>query len=205
MSALPSRREGVVGSRFQRFFGPARLIVALAVLGVLVRLLWPVFFPPPPEIRTAMIVEEIRTAAKLATVELQATVVGNRDESTWYGSKFLFMIVPGKAAVGVDLEGLSDDAIRVSEGKVTVTLPKPRVLYTDVNLQEVQVYSSVGLLRPQFTPEETRLLLAESQQKLVTKANQEAVLKRAETQTADLIRRLLVAAGAKEVTIDWAS
>ncbi|HWI64644.1 MAG TPA: DUF4230 domain-containing protein [Symbiobacteriaceae bacterium] len=205
MSALPSRREAAAPGRFGRWFAPLRLVVLVAAIAVAAKLLWPLFFPPQPQIRTAMVVEEVRTAAKLATVELQATVVANRDESTWYGSKFLFMIVPGKAAVGIDLEGLTDDAVAVSGGSVTVTLPRPKVLYVDVDLPEVQVYSAVGLLRPQFTPEETRLLLAESQQKLRAKAEQEAVLKRAETQTVDLLRKLLTAAGAKSVEIRWAS
>ena len=205
MSALPSRREVAAGGRFRRWTGPVRLLLALAVLALVAWLLWPVLFPPKPEIRTAMVVEEVRNAAKLATVELQATVVANRDESTWYGSKFLFMIVPGTAAVGIDLETVATDAVSVSGGKVTLTLPRPQVLYADVDLEVVQVYSAVGLLRPQFTPEQTRQLLAESQQKLREKASQEAVLKRAETQTAELIRKLLTAAGAKEVEIRWAS
>lgn len=205
MSALSSQREATAGgARFQRWFNPVRLVLALAVLAVLAKLLWPVFFPPQPEIRTAMVVEEVRAAAKLATVELQATVVANRDESTWYGSKFLFMVVPGTAAIGVDLAGMTDDAVAVSGGKVSITLPRPQVLYAEIDLQEVQVYSAVGLLRPQFTPEETRQLLAETQLKLRQKAGAEAMLKRAETQTSDLIRKLLTGAGAKEVSIAWA-
>ncbi|HYF94611.1 MAG TPA: DUF4230 domain-containing protein [Symbiobacteriaceae bacterium] len=204
MSALPTRREAG-GTGFRGWFGPVRIVLFVTVMALLGWLLWPAFFPPEPQIRTAMVVEEVRTAAKLATVELHATVVANRDESEWYGSKFLFMVVPGTAAVGVDLEAMGAGAVHVSGQTVTVTLPRPQVLYAEIDLQEVQVYAAVGLLRPQFTPDETRQLLADSQEKLRQKGAQEAVLKRAETQTADLIRKLLTAAGAEQVEIKWAS
>jgi hypothetical protein len=113
------------------------------------------------------------------------------------------MVVPGTAAVGVDLEGLSADAVQVAGDKVTVTLPAPKVLYVEANLQETQVYTAVGLLRPQFTPEETRALLQDSQDRLRAKAGAEAVLQRAKTQTTELVTKLLTAAGAREVEVKW--
>jgi hypothetical protein len=113
------------------------------------------------------------------------------------------MVVPGTAAVGVDLEGLSADAVQVAGDKVTVTLPAPKVLYVEANLQETQVYTAVGLLRPQFTPEETRALLQESQEKIRAKAGADAVIQRARVQTTDLIQKLLTAAGAGQVEVKW--
>jgi hypothetical protein len=192
---------GFRGGKLWRRLGAARWVLILVVVAVGAWYLRPVFFPPEPAIRTAMLVEEIRTAAKLSTVELQATVVANRDESAWYGAKFLFMAIPGRAAVGFDLEQLNAGAIRVDGAKVSVTLPPPQVLYVEVDLEHVEVYSAVGLLRPQFTPEETRALLAQGQQKIREKASQEAVLKRAREQATELVRKLTVAAGAAEVEV----
>lgn len=205
MSALPQdagdRPRRTLAGRLWRRLGAARWVLLLIIAGAAVWYLRPVLFPPKPVVRTSVLVEEIRSAAKLTTVELEATVVANRDDSTWYGSKFLFMVIPGRSAVGFDLEHLPDDAIQVKGGTVTVTLPAPQILYTEVDLEHVEVYTAVGLLRPQFTPDETRALLADGQAKIQAKAAQVEVMQKARDQAAALVRKLALAAGATDVSV----
>lgn|GEM_PF-3665526 len=179
------------------------LIVAAVVLVVAGALLKPLLFPPVPRIQTSLLVEEIRSAAKLTTVEVFATVVTSRDESTWYGAKFLFMVIPGKAAVGVDLEAVGPDAIQRTGDALTITLPKPKVLSIDIDLAKVEIYNATGLFRTQFTPQETTALTAGAREKIRGKAETDEVLARAETQTADVIRRLAMAAGAKKAEVHF--
>ena len=206
MSAYPSRRNDApaprsYGERVRRWFRPLRWVLLVTLVAVGAWLLKPVFFPPVPPIQAAVLVEEIRDAAKLATVELHATVVVSKDESTWYGAKFLFMVIPGKAAVGIDLANLQPSDIAVDGQKVSITLPAPEVLYVDVDLERREVFSAVGLLRPQFTPEESAALMESAQAKIRQKAEQEAVRERAAQQAQALVRRLVLAAGAQEVAV----
>jgi hypothetical protein len=207
MSALPGRRSAHAGSRLGRLVtDPLRIVLPLAVVAAVVWLLWGFYTPPKPApVSTSVMVEEIRAAAKLATVELHATVVTNRDESAWYGSRFLFQVVPGRAAVGFDLANWQPDSLRAAEGKVTVTLPAPEVLYVDVDLDKVETYNNVGLLRPQFTPEETQELLALARRKIAAQAGQQAIMDQARTKAADLVKRLAMAAGATDVVVEFAA
>lgn len=206
MSAYPSRRNDAPAprsyeQRARRWFRPLRWVLLVTLVAVGAWLLKPVLFPPVPPIQAAVLVEEIRDAAKLATVEMHATVVVSRDESTWYGAKFLFMVIPGKAAVGMDLQNLQSSDIKLDGEKVSITLPPPEVLYVDVDLERREVFSTVGLLRPQFTPEESAALMESAQNKVRQKAEQEAVRQRAAEQAQALVERLILAAGAKEVEV----
>lgn len=204
MSALPHKPAVAAPGRLNRWLRPVKWVLLPVLAGVVLWILWPRIFPPQPAIRTSVLVEEIRAAAKLATVEMHATVVTNRDDSTWYGSKFLFLVVPGRAAVGFDLEAVGEGSVAVNGEAVTIRLPAPQVLYVDVDLDSVEVYNAVGLLRPQFTPEENRALLSTAREKIRLKAEQESVKRRAEEQAKELITRLATAAGAKAVTVEIA-
>lgn len=210
MNALPSRRSASGSTahlgRRARLRGLVRFVVplVLVVLALAAWVFWPFARPAAPVVRSSVLVEEIRAAAKLSTVEVHATVVTNRDESAWYGSRFLFQVVPGRAAVGFDLAAWQTSSLHIAQdGTVTVTLPAPQVLSVDVDLEHVETYNNVGLLRPQFTPEETQELLALARQKIRERAETPAVMEQARTRAAELVERLATAAGAKAVTVEF--
>lgn len=188
-----------------RWLGPARFALPLVVLALAAWLVWPFASrPAEPVVRSSTLVEEIRAAAKLSTVEVHATVVTNRDESAWYGSRFLFQVVPGRAALGFDLASWQASSLEIAQdGTVKVTLPAPQVLSVDVDLEHVETYNNVGLLRPQFTPEETQELLALARQKIRERAETPEVMAQARTRAAELVERLATAAGAKAVAVEF--
>lgn len=203
MSALPSRSNARSAVRFDRLRRWGLLVTAVAVVALAGWLLRPVFAPKAPQIRTAVLVEEIVSVAKLATVELEATVVANKQDSQWYGNRFLFMLIPGRAGVGFDLDGLPEDSVTVSGDSVAIQLPAPKVLYAEIDLENVETYTEKGLLRPQFTPDETKQLLATGQEKIREKASQAAVLAKAKERASALVTQMAKAAGAKSVSVSF--
>jgi hypothetical protein len=63
------------------------------------------------------------------------------------GSSRAMVQVPGRAYYGFDVRELDHNRIRITGDTVHITVPAPRVLSVDANLQQLRVWSSKGWLR----------------------------------------------------------
>jgi hypothetical protein len=63
------------------------------------------------------------------------------------GSSRVTVQVPGRAYYGFDVRELDRDKIRIRGDTIEITVPQPRVISVDANLQELRVWSAKGWLR----------------------------------------------------------
>jgi hypothetical protein len=63
------------------------------------------------------------------------------------GSSRATVQVPGRAYYGFDVRELDRDKIRVHGDTIDITVPQPRVISVDANLQQLRVWSDKGWLR----------------------------------------------------------
>ena len=63
------------------------------------------------------------------------------------GSSRATVQVPGRAYYGFDVRELDREKIRIRGDTVEITVPQPRVISVDANLQELRVWSAKGWLR----------------------------------------------------------
>lgn len=183
---------------------PGRLIMIAAVLAGALLLGYALLrnLPWVPQIRSEVLLTEIRSVAKLTTIEIHATALADKRENNWLGARTMFVVVPGRAAVGVDLSDLTPESVEVGAETVRITLPRAKVLYVEIDMERVEEFSVAGWLRPKFTPQETSQLTAEAQKKIRAQAEDPEVLRRAEEQAAAVVRRIAEAAGARNVEVE---
>jgi hypothetical protein len=63
------------------------------------------------------------------------------------GSSRATVQVPGRAYYGFDVRELDREKIRIRGDTIEITVPQPRVISVDANLQELRVWSAKGWLR----------------------------------------------------------
>jgi len=63
------------------------------------------------------------------------------------GSSRATVQVPGRVYYGFDVRELDRDKIRIRGDTIEITVPQPRVISVDANLQELRVWSAKGWLR----------------------------------------------------------
>ena len=63
------------------------------------------------------------------------------------GSSRATVQVPGRVYYGFDVRELDRDKIRIRGDTIEITVPQPRVISVDANLQELRVWSANGWLR----------------------------------------------------------
>ncbi len=181
--------------------GGSRLVLALTALGVaglgligIARAFRAAFYEPAhTRITQGVVLEHLRTVAKLVTTE-----VGLRDvvtyESTRLGStKKALVVVTGKALVGFDLTGRSRVDLDTRTRRVRVVLPRADLVAVDVT--DLKTYDEQrGLWNP-FRPadRDTIFLLARAQ--LMHAARELAVLEHAEASARQALSTLLAAEG----------
>lgn len=199
--SMPARPVPI-GPRLPRRPGRLILIVGILLGALLVGFALIRNLPWIPQIRSEVLLTEIRAVAKLTTIEIHATALADKRDNSWLGARTMFVVVPGRAAVGVDLSDLTPESVEVGSETVRITLPRARVLYVEVDMDRVEEFSVAGWLRPKFTPQETTQLTAEAQKKIRAQAEDPEVLRRAEEQAAAVVRRIVEAAGARKVEVE---
>jgi hypothetical protein len=125
----------------------ARAIVALAKMLVVIGLLagagfylYHVFMAPPTP-KTREVIEVIRSEALsfLVTDRLVTKVVAESNENNaLLGKREGYLIATVRVYYGVDLKSLPEDAVRVTDGNVCITLPNPRELDFSVDLDSAR-------------------------------------------------------------------
>lgn len=94
---------------------------------------------------TSSVVEAIRALNRWETASYSVDTVidkgndGNRIQQLLFGDKIL-LIAHGEAVAGFDLANLPSNAVDIQATVITVTLPKPQLLFTKLDNDKTKVY-----------------------------------------------------------------
>jgi len=163
----------------------------------------------PPQTTTGpVVVEGIRELDQLATVRVTESIIVTRESGGNYleqlvSSEKVLLVASGNVEAGVDLSEIGDDAMQVRDDTVTIQLPEPEILSTNLDEDNTRVYDrdySLLNLRPNDDlVEEAR---ATAEERLEGAARENGILDTAETNAEDSIRALAKALGFKEVRFE---
>lgn len=152
---------------------------------------------------TPAIVTQIQALSQLVTVKYVFEKVIQLDDVKWYGQNRLLMVAHGVAKAGVDLQKVTAADVKVSDGKLTLKLPKPQLLdvYLDEKRTEV-VERSTGILR-EFDQQMEQDARRQAVDQIRLAARASGILKDAEERTRLQLTALAAAAGYGEVTVEF--
>lgn len=91
------------------------------------------------------VIKELRELQRLETASftiekvIDAGTSGNTFSQFLFGDRLL-LIAQGEVIAGFDLSELSSDAVKVSEKSISITLPEPKILLTDLDNTATRVY-----------------------------------------------------------------
>jgi hypothetical protein len=142
-----------------------------------------------PTITNDVVVQQVRSVAKLVSTEMTLRDVV-QFENTHYGStKRGLYVITGRVLAGIDLEQGSKVSIDHSAKRITITLPPARVLAVDV--LSVRTYDErSGLLNP-FTIGDRDEIRGQIRAQLVAAASSSGLLPKADTSARQVLRSLL--------------
>ncbi len=129
-----------------------RALLALVALSIIILTI--VFILPHMKKQndTTAVVQEIRTLNKWETASFTIEKIIDQGSSDNIFQQFLFgnkilLIAHGEAVAGFDLSTLSQNSVLIQGTSITVTLPKPTILYTRLDNSKTRVYDrQQGLL-----------------------------------------------------------
>ncbi len=101
----------------------------------------------------AAVIKEMRELQRLETASFTIEKIidagsnqGNKLKEILFGDKLL-LVAQGEVIAGFDLSQMNENDIKVEEGKFSITLPKPQILFTKLNNNQTRVYDrKTGIL-----------------------------------------------------------
>jgi hypothetical protein len=99
-------------------------------------------------LNSTTLLTQVQNLSQLVTVKYVLEKVVVYDDAKWYGDSKVLLVAHGIVKAGIDLRMLQAGDIQVSEGKIRVALPPPRIIdvYLDDRRSEI-LERSTGLLR----------------------------------------------------------
>ena len=99
-------------------------------------------------LNTATLLTRVQTLRHLVTVKYVLEKVIVFEDAKWYGENRVLLVAHGIAEAGIDLAALQPGDIQITDKKIRVTLPPPRItdVYLDDRRTEI-LERSTGLLR----------------------------------------------------------
>src|SRR5690242_9289012 len=149
--------------------------------------------PEPPRVTHDLVVEQLQDVAKLVSTEMTMRDVVVYDASRYGFTKRALLVVTGKVSAGIDLRSATDVRIDQSARRITITLPRARVL--SVEVLDVRTYDeSAGLFNP-FRPEDRDAIQRQVRHQLYTAGEQSGLLVHADSSASRLLKELLAKDG----------
>ena len=152
---------------------------------------------------TPAIVTQIQALSQLVTVKYVFEKVIQLDDVKWYGQNRLLMVAHGVAKAGVDLQKVTPADVKMREGQLTLSLPKPQLLdvYLDEKRTEV-VERSTGILR-EFDQQMEQDARRQAVDQIKVAVRDSGILKDAEERARIQISGLLLRGGFSEVEVSF--
>jgi hypothetical protein len=164
------------------------------------------------------VIQAIQRKAKLETVAM--TISGDTTVTKEHGilgvcSESLTYLAYYEVSAGIDLSRITESNLQVSDdgypdkASVVVTLPPPEILHNELNTTDSRIVAQDTTKWVPGCSHEIATMTIEAQQQLRqyadSAAREKGILKLAETNAGDELKRLLNEAGYRNVTIRYAS
>ena len=144
--------------------------------------------PEPPRMSHDLVVQQLRDVAKLVSTEMTLRDVVVYDASRYGFTKRALLVVTGKVSAGIDLGAATDVRIDQEARRMTITLPRARVIAVEV--LDVRTYDErAGLFNP-FRPEDRDAIQRQVRHQLYTAGEQSGLLVHADSSASSLLKEL---------------
>ena len=174
------------------------VIVAIGALAAY-RRVGSLFGPPePPRVTHDLVVQQIRSVAKLVTSEATVRDVVVYEQTRFTATKRALLVVTGRVLAGIDLDstaaaGGADVRIDHAARRISVSLPPAELLAVEV--VDVRTYDErAGLLNP-FRPADRDEIQRQVRAQLERAGRDEGLLERANLSAIALLQSLLARDG----------
>lgn len=152
-------------------------------------------------LNTATVVQKIQTLSQLITVRYTVEKVVAFDDVKWYGDSRVVIVAHGVVKAGIDLDHLTPADIHISGTKITMTLPRPRIVDVYLDDHQTQVVErSTGILRL-FDKDLEQNARAEAVEELRLAASRSGILTEAAQRAQPEIKALLYQLGFTDVEV----
>jgi hypothetical protein len=153
-----------------------------------------VFGPPaPPTVTQQMVVEQLRSVAKLVATEMTLRDVVVYEQTRFASTKRALLVVTGRVSAGIDLEHGAE--VRIDSAARTITISLPPAQITSIDVLNVKTYDErAGLLNP-FRPEDRDRIQQLVRAQLGTAARESGILAHADQSAARVLTALLARDG----------
>jgi hypothetical protein len=164
-------------------------------------------FTPTPTPTPRVIITEVKALGRLETSKyMMSTIIDLKRDPTniWeeiLGTDSLLLLAEGEVVAGIDMTQITKQDIVIQGDYVSMTLPKPEILYSKIDNNRTYVYERVtGLfLKPDIELEGEARQLAE--QAMVDRALEGEILEQAEANARMQIEAFLRALGFTDIVI----
>lgn len=197
----PAKGPGL-GTRWRTF--RTRLLVTALVAASLSFGGWSTYHAYFERPTAAMFVTGVKDIAQLATAEAYVTTTVEGEDNKLLGmeipidlpgtKRHYLMLIPAKMLAGVDLQQVGEDDLLIDHGAKTiqVTLPHAAFLQESIQMEQVKLFTSDGLLRSPLNAQESIDILAQNGviERLRTEASASGLLETAERNAESVLRSL---------------
>lgn len=162
--------------------------------------------PEPPRVTQELVVEQVRSVARLVTGEATLRDVVTYEQTRYYSTKRALLVATGRVTAGFVLDGAgtpdggAEVRVDTAAKRIAVSLPPPRVL--SVEVLDVRTYDErAGLLNP-FRPADRDQMQRMVRARLERAGGESGLLAQAERSAVGVLRALLARDGyTVEVTV----
>ena len=154
--------------------------------------------PSPPRVTHDLVVQQVRSVARLVTAEATVRDVVSYEQTRFFSTKRALLVVTGRVSAGVDLDstgagGGADVQVDDARRRSTVALPPPAITSVEV-LGVRTVDEHAGLLNP-FRPEDRDRMQADVRAQLLRAGREMGLEQRAAANAVSVLRTLLARDG----------
>ncbi len=150
-------------------------------------------------------VASLQDLQELATVEYTITkVIKANDNQTWYkfGDRKILFTSEATVKAGIDFSALTDKNITVTDKKISIFLPAPKILSVNLPPENIKVaFQDIDIFRSQFTSGERDALLAQAELQIRNSGNDLGILEQAKSNTQLFLSNFLMQLGFEAVKL----
>ncbi|MCO6451824.1 MAG: DUF4230 domain-containing protein [Caldilineales bacterium] len=183
------------------------LIIVLLVANSFRNFFRPEPTPAPTPTPPIITINNIRSLAELATVEMTAIIVGEderiRDDILRYlgGREYVLMLIYGDIKAGFDLQDMKVEDLWMDGRRVQLTLPPPKILSTSIDFDQTRLVDYETSILVGDDPEFEKNVLADAVPLLERAAIEAGILQRAKEYGALYFENHLRSLGFEEVRV----
>ena len=150
------------------------------------------------------LVEQVQSLEHLATADVLASAVIEREDYELFGKKLniafpgtkrkLLVVIPGRVQAGIDFSKVKEEEVQYDFANKTLHLALPRATWIggpEILFDEIDIYSHEGLLRTEVKIEEAYELAEIAKEEILLAAEEEGALTLAEEHAEEIIQKAL--------------